>query len=137
MLKYVLRNTLLYAAGLYIVPFILPGLYVKGGITTYLIAGLILMVLNRTIVPLLNLITLPIQLVSFGLFSFVVNAFILYVLTVIMPQITISAFQFSGFTVGGFIIPKIDFNTLFAYIVSSIALTLFVNFIKWLHEVHL
>lgn len=137
MLKFVLRNTLLYAAGLYVLPFILSGVQVRGGFTTYITAGLILLLLNKIIAPVLNLITLPLRLVSFGIFTFVTNSFILYILTVLIPQIHIVAFRFPGFVLNGFVFPPMDFNTFFAYIAASVVLTLFVDFIKWLHEVHL
>lgn len=137
MFKYILRNVLLYAAGIYILPFIFSGVHVRGDIFTYILSGCILLILNKIIAPILNLISLPLHFASFGLFKFVVNAFILYLLTVLAPEITISAFRFSGFNLFGFIFPKMYFNTFFAYIVSAFVFTVFVDFIKWLHEVHL
>ncbi|MFV0379526.1 MAG: phage holin family protein [Anaerorhabdus sp.] len=44
-----------------------------------LVMALVLMLVTKFIKPILNLISLPLTLITFGLFSLVINAFVLHV----------------------------------------------------------
>ena len=72
--------------------YLIPG-FVVSGFYTALIVALILGVLNITIKPILVLLTLPLNLLTLGLFSFVINAALL---------LFIASFV-EGFTVTGFV----------------------------------
>jgi putative membrane protein len=91
-----------------------------------------LSVLFFIVKPILNIITLPLNIITLGLFSFVINAVILYLLTIFVPRISISAFAFSGYSSLGFVIPAFSVNTFFAFIFASISLSLVVGFLRWL-----
>jgi putative membrane protein len=70
---------------------ILPGFHFTG-LLPALLAVAILGLLNAVIRPILSLLSLPINFLSFGLFSLVINAFLLYLTAGLVP----------GFRVGGF-----------------------------------
>ena len=70
----------------------IPGIEVEN-ISTALIVAVILGIFNITLRPVLLLLTLPITLITLGLFSFVINAFLFW---------TVSAF-IEGFIVTGFV----------------------------------
>jgi putative membrane protein len=72
--------------------YVVPGFVVSSFYTAAIVA-LILGVLNITIKPLLLLLTLPINLLTFGLFTLVINAFLLWFIATFV----------SGFTVAGFV----------------------------------
>ncbi|HEY4474136.1 MAG TPA: phage holin family protein [Candidatus Paceibacterota bacterium] len=72
--------------------YLIPG-FVVSGFYTALIVALVLGVLNITIKPILVLLTLPLNLLTLGLFSFVINAALL---------LFIASFV-EGFTVTGFV----------------------------------
>ena len=55
----------------------IPGIDVKGGLTTYLWVALLFGLLNATLGSILKLLTLPAVILTFGLFLVVVNAAIL------------------------------------------------------------
>ncbi len=55
----------------------IPGIDVKGGLTTYLWVALLFGLLNATLGSLLKLLTLPAVILTLGLFLVVVNAAIL------------------------------------------------------------
>ncbi len=60
-------------------PYIVPGISVKGFGTALLLAfawGLI----GITVKPILVILTLPINLLTFGIFTFVINGFLLWML---------------------------------------------------------
>jgi len=65
------------AAGLLIVSNLVDG-FVVDGLYTALVVALILGLLNITIKPLIGLLTLPLNMLTFGLFSFVINAGLIF-----------------------------------------------------------
>lgn len=69
-----LSNVLaLYLANLWV-----SGFNVIGGWKAYLIAGIVLGILNLIVRPVLKIITFPLVVVSLGLFLIVINAIILW-----------------------------------------------------------
>ena len=131
-MKSILRRIVFYSVSLFLTSQIITGLKISGGLTTYLVGGIVLSVLFIIIKPILSLITLPLNIITLGLFSFLINAIILYLLTILVTSISISAFTFSGLSFVGFIIPKLFVNNFFAFIVASIVLSFIVGFLRWL-----
>jgi putative membrane protein len=103
-----------------------------GGYQAIIAAGIILTILNMVVKPIINIFSIPFNMVTLGLFSFLTNAIVLYLLTIFAPNISVSAFTFSGYTWAGFVIPAMKFNTLFAFIVSAAVLSIIIHFFKWL-----
>ena len=126
------RNTLFNAFTLFLITQLLPGVKVYGGLPTYIFGGLVLTVLLVILRPVLNLLAMPLNLVTLGMFSFLVNVIIFYLLTVLVIGISITAFTFPGYSYSGFIIPKIYFNTLFAFIFTSFLQSLIFSFLSWI-----
>ena len=94
---------LIATAALMITAYLVPGLLVTN-IVSAAIASVILGLVNAIIKPLLVLLTLPLTLLTFGLFLFVINAIVILLAAKLTP----------GFVVGGF----------FPALVGSIVLTL-------------
>ncbi len=69
------------AIALYLIAKYVPGFNHNAGIGTALIAAIIFGLVNALIGPILRLVTLPLTVVTLGLFSIVVN-YILFALTV-------------------------------------------------------
>ncbi len=82
---------LVSALALGLTSFIVPGIH-RGTIGDLLLAALILGVLNAIIRPILILLTLPLNILTLGLFTFVINAIMLKVTDWIVPS-----FQIDGF----------------------------------------
>jgi putative membrane protein len=61
--------------------------------TTLIVAALLLGVVNALVRPLVLLLTLPITLVSLGLFVFVINAGMLALVAWLLPGFTLSGFR--------------------------------------------
>ncbi len=97
-----------------------------------LVAGFVLTLLLKILKPVLSLLSLPLNIITLGLFSFVINVIIFYVLTVLVVGIVISSFTFSGISFAGFVVPKIYFNTFFAFVLVSLLQSLIVTLLGWL-----
>ena len=79
------------AAAVFLAATFVPGIAVPSlGIA--LLAGLILGFVNAIIKPILFVLTLPITIVTLGLFIFVVNAICLALVAWLVPGFTISGF---------------------------------------------
>ena len=67
------------ALGFLALPYIIPGISVKGFATALLLA-LLWGLIGITVKPILVILTLPINLLTFGIFTFVINGFLLWLL---------------------------------------------------------
>ena len=70
---------------------IVPGVHVAG-VGTLLVAALLLGVVNALVRPVLIILTLPITLITLGLFLLVVNAAMLGLVAWMLPGLTIDGF---------------------------------------------
>mgnify|MGYP001587532654 CR=1 FL=1 len=131
-MRSLIRSTAVNTLSLFILTLILPGVKVTGGYINFLIGGFFLSVMFMILKPALNLISLPLNLVTLGTFSFFVNVLIFYLATVFVSSITISEFVFQGFSFSGFIIPKISFSIFFAYVAAAFLQVSLVSLLNWL-----
>lgn len=86
-----LLRLLISALGLWLASEIVSGLHVAGP-GTLIIAALLLGVVNALVRPILILLTLPITLVTLGLFLLVINAALLGLVAWLLPGFAITGF---------------------------------------------
>jgi putative membrane protein len=86
-----LANWLLSALALLIVSRLVPGFHVDS-LATAMIAALVFGLLNATVGLLLKLVTLPLVIVTFGIFLLVVNACVLKLASGFVPGFHIHGF---------------------------------------------
>ncbi|HEB85496.1 MAG TPA: phage holin family protein [Gammaproteobacteria bacterium] len=82
---------LVTAIGLWIANMIVPGIHIKSTSTLFK-AALVLGLINAFIRPLLWLLTLPLTVLSFGLFALVVNAFTLWISAAMVRDFEVDSF---------------------------------------------
>lgn len=87
---------------------------------------------NLFVRPLVNLLLLPINILTLGAFRWVVNVISLYLLTLIIPGFAISGFAFSGFAFQGLVIPAFSVGLIWAFILISFLLSFITGFFFWL-----
>jgi putative membrane protein len=86
-----LARLLLNGIAIIIATWLLPGLHVSGPVAA-LVAGAILGFVNAIVRPVLFFLTLPLTLLTLGLFIFVVNALCLGLTAALVPGFTIDGF---------------------------------------------
>ena len=133
-MKTLIRNIAINALALFILSQAFEGVKISGGLTTLLFGGFVFSIMLLILKPILSIITLPINFLTFGSFTWVINLVLIYLLTIFVPQISINAFIFQGVGFAGFVIPKLAFNSFFAYIVCSVVFSAIISLIKWLFE---
>jgi putative membrane protein len=86
-----LITTVVYAVLLLIVAKIVPGIEVDG-VGSAFFAGLVMGVLNALLKPLMVVVSLPLVVLTLGLFVFVLNALLLKLAAAIVPGFSIRGF---------------------------------------------
>lgn len=81
---------LLLAVAFFLTTRVVPGITVTGGIPAYLVTALVFGLVNATLGPLLRIATLPLRIMSLGLFALVINAVLLLVAAALTPALSIS-----------------------------------------------
>jgi putative membrane protein len=105
----ILVNLIIYTVAIAISAYLIPGVAISGAgaaILTAIVLGLI----NALIKPILIVLTLPVNILTLGLFTLVINALLIMLASAIVP----------GFQVNGF-----WWALLFAIILSVISAILF------------
>ncbi|KKR51162.1 MAG: hypothetical protein UT84_C0002G0023 [Candidatus Curtissbacteria bacterium GW2011_GWA1_40_16] len=88
----ILANWILSAFALVVVANFVPGFQVNS-FATALIVAIILGIINALIKPIILILTLPINILTLGLFTFVINAFLLLLVARLVPGFTINGFM--------------------------------------------
>src|SRR5882762_3012410 len=86
-----LARLVLNGVAIIMAAYVLPGLHVSGPLAA-LVAGAILGFVNAIVRPILFLLTLPLTLVTLGLFIFVLNALCLELTAALVPGFSIDGF---------------------------------------------
>ena len=87
-----LLRTVLNAAALLLIAYLYPGVAVTSFVAA-LIAALVLGLVNAVIRPILVLLTLPVTLLTLGLFLFVLNALLFWLVAEIVHGFRVSGFM--------------------------------------------
>jgi putative membrane protein len=82
---------LLNALAFYVTAYLVPGFTITGW-QSLIIISIVWGILNIILKPILVLLTLPINLMTLGLFTFVINALILMLMGQIIPDFKLSGF---------------------------------------------
>ncbi|HKF16780.1 MAG TPA: phage holin family protein [Candidatus Dormibacteraeota bacterium] len=69
----------LLAIAFFLTTQVVPGIHVKGGAPAYLLAALVFGLVNAILGPILRIATLPLRILTLGLFSLVINAVLLLI----------------------------------------------------------
>jgi putative membrane protein len=88
----ILIHWLLSALALFLMTLIVPGIAVHGTLVNFLIAAAVIGLLNATLGALLKLITLPLGILTLGLFFLVINALMLEFASRLFPAIYVRSF---------------------------------------------
>ena len=90
-MKKTLVNWVLSAFCLYILSFLFSGIHFSG-FSAALIAALVMGLVNAIVKPILSILSLPITLVTLGLFSLVINALMLMLTSSLVPGFSVAGF---------------------------------------------
>lgn len=118
-MKGLIRHFVISLAVLYITSLLLPGLVITGGLQGLLVSSIFLVVGLSVIKPILSILTLPLGIITFGLFSIVTTAIVLFLISFVYSDFSIHPFQFPGFSFFILQIPSFHANILLSYVLVS------------------
>ena len=75
--------------GLWLATLFVPGVEFLGSWKTLVLAGIILGLINFFIKPILKLITLPLRIVTLGLFTFIINMGLIWLVDIFFTELVI------------------------------------------------
>lgn len=121
-MKYILRTYFFNVFALWLTSQIIPSLSISGGWQVIMLAGLFLSLLMLFVAPILKILFIPINILTFGLLSWLVNVAVIYLLTLFMPSVNIRSFEFAGTNAGGFVIPAMTISFPVSLILTSLTI---------------
>ena len=131
-MKKLLAGIIFHIFAIFLISQAFAGLKISGGIQYIALAGLVLAILNFILKPIIKLIALPLQIVTFGLFSVIINAGLLYALTRLLPQIHVSAFTSPYISFQMIHIPSYHLNLIESFIFISFVISFVVTILSWI-----
>lgn len=131
-MKRVLRHFLIDTYCLWIASNTASGMIFGQGYKTLLLAGVAVTFVSVLAKPIINLLLLPINMITFGIFRWVGSAVVLYIVTLLVRDFKINRFNFNGLSNVWFDIPVLHFEGLLAFIAFSFILSALTSLIYWL-----
>lgn len=87
----ILLNWLLNAVAIMVSAYVLLGIHVRDFVTA-LVLAVVLGIINAVLKPILIILTLPINIITLGLFTFVINAFLVILASKLVSGFTVDNF---------------------------------------------
>lgn len=133
-MKYIVRVFVFNVFGLWFASQLLPTLMLSDGWQALFQAGFALSLLMLIVRPLLKILFIPINLITFGLLSWIINVIVIYLLTIFVPSVVIREWTFPGVSYFGFVVPSMYVSYGLALIISSLLVTFFTNLLHSISE---
>ncbi|MEK7526635.1 MAG: phage holin family protein [Patescibacteria group bacterium] len=131
-MKNIFRSILIETIVLYLVSQATSGLFFEGGVKDVLITGVCLALATLLVRPIVNVLLLPINLITFGLFKWLSNALVLYLVDVVLNQFRVGNFAFAGFANEWITVPMYTTNSLIlSYILFSFVIFFISSIFYW------
>jgi putative membrane protein len=86
-----IKRWLILTIAICLAPYVIQGISVRS-LVDALLAGLILGILNLIIKPIIQIITIPINIITLGLFTLVINAILLEMVAWFIPGFYVATF---------------------------------------------
>lgn len=133
-MRTIIKHFLIDTISLYLISQAVSGIVFADGLYTLALAGLVLMIATMVVRPIINILLLPINLITFGLFKWVTYAITLYLVTLVVPGFHLGDFIFKGFTSYWFSIPGISLSGILAFIVFSFVISTVSSILYWIFK---
>lgn len=88
----ILLRILLNGLAIWAAPHLLAGVHFRGDLWQLLIAGVVVGLLNLLVRPILTLLSLPLVVVTFGLFYLVLNGFLFWLADRLLVELSVDSF---------------------------------------------
>jgi len=128
----IIKRFVIATTALYLINLAFSGLTFENGLSTLALTGAVLALTSLLIKPILNLLLLPLNLLTFGLFRWVTYAVTLYLVTLVVPGFSVGTFSFGGLNSYWFSIPALSFGGLWGLLAFSLSISFVSSTIHWI-----
>lgn len=133
-MRSLLKHFIIDTAALYIVSMFVSGIVFMEGTYTLLLTGAVLMLTAMIVKPVINILLLPINLITFGLFKWLGFAVTLYLVTLIVPGFKLLDFAFQGYNSYWFNLPPLSLTGTLAFIAFSFLISTISSIGNWIFK---
>lgn len=126
------KHFLVETLALYLVSRAVNGIIFQNGYTTMVFAGIALMIISTVVKPVINILLLPINLITFGLFKWVGVVIALYLVTLVVPGFEILNFSFTGLNSYWLYLPPLQLAGILSFLAFSFLISLISAIIGWI-----
>lgn len=127
----ILKRFIIATVTLYLVSQSVQGITFVNGIESLVVTGAVLTGVSLIVKPILNILLLPINLVTFGLFKWVTFVVTLYLVTLLYTPFKVGDFAFAGYNSYWFSIPSINLSGVLAFVAFSFLISFVSSILHW------
>ncbi|MDP2720934.1 MAG: phage holin family protein [bacterium] len=125
-------RTILFSAGAFvIVCSFYPG-FSFNNVNTLLLAALFFSIFYLVVRPILKILSLPLNLITFGIFGLLANAIIFYLVDTFIPGFEIRSFYYEGGGLLSLSLPSLYLNMFFSTVIGSLLTSLLTSIFFWI-----
>lgn len=128
MIKKILKFTLLITFSLITINQIWGNLLFQNIPWTIIKTAFVLSIFEVILKPIIKILLLPINILTLGTFRIIINTFGLYLVTFLFSDFQVGNINYPSSIFWGIQIPQLTFNAFFAYLITSLTLSLIVYF---------
>ena len=133
MIKRFISVFVIESVALYLVSQIASGLMFTRGIQSLIVTGVALALASFFVKPIINILLLPINLVTFGVFKWVSHAVTLYIVDLLLAEFAVNSFKFAGLSSKYIDMPPINLPSgIPSYLAFSLTIAAITSIIYWL-----
>lgn len=133
-MRTLLKHFVINTVTLYLISQAVAGITFENGLYTLCLTGLVLMVVTTVIKPIINILLLPFNLVTFGLFKWITYAITFYLVTLLVPGFKIAGFVFGGVESYWFSLPSLTLEGTMAFMAFAFLISFVSSFIYWIFK---
>src|SRR3990167_4256310 len=133
-MRAIFKHFIIDTVSLYLISQSITGLVFENGFYTLLLTGLVLMLTTMIVKPVINLLLLPINLITFGFFKWVAYAITFYLVTLLVPGFKILDFAFNGYSSNLFSIPSVALTGTLAFLAFAFLISFLTSLMNWLFK---
>lgn len=132
-MRRIVRIFVVEAVVLYLSSLIASGLIFEKGIISLIETAIALTVASLFVKPIINLLLLPLNLLTFGVFRFLTNAITLFLVDLVLTDFSVADFVFKGYKGALFVIPSLHFPVgPLSYLAFSFLISFISTIIYWI-----
>lgn len=129
-MKRILKLFLLNIFALYFANYVWGNLTFDQSFKNLLFVGSILTFFELILRPIINLLLLPINILTLGLIRIITNTLGLYLTSFLIDNFKLENISHPAFSWEGFNFPALNFSGILAYVVTSITISFFLSVTK-------